>query len=293
VTILNGADGADPDVDGETVFEWDPDADGASDVDNRTLYAGYHFDTETGLYHVRYRYYHPTLGRWLSRDPAGYRDGMGLYEYTGSSPIDLFDPSGLSSILEPAAPLSDEQKNALPRLSPIVEGTDEEVCAWANARFDRENPDVVRCGCKVTRDEEAKPYRVAWRPGDEWQEMEIPIENPQKMGAKRVQVQYAYKGFGAKGWWRLNQIVWQEAKKGTATVLYQGTFAFVMRILGARNYLSDEEYTFFFEAKDPYDDYETQKIPDFYNGQRYADPNRSGPDPRCNPLDNNWIRDRY
>jgi len=95
VTILNGADGADPDVDGETVFEWDPDADGVSDVDNRTLYAGYHLDTETGLYHVRYRTYHPTLGRWLTRDPIDYADSMSLYQYGLSKPTRMIDPEGL------------------------------------------------------------------------------------------------------------------------------------------------------------------------------------------------------
>jgi len=96
VTILNGADGADPDVDGETVFEWDPDADGVSDVDNRTLYAGYHFDTETGLYSVRHRYYHPTLGRWLSRDPS--ESTRNFYEAVMSAPTIGLDPLGLEMI---------------------------------------------------------------------------------------------------------------------------------------------------------------------------------------------------
>jgi len=82
-------------VDGETVFEWDPDADGASDVDNRTLYAGYHLDTETGLYSVRHRMYHPTLGRWVTRDPIGYADGMSLYEYCRSGPLGATDATGL------------------------------------------------------------------------------------------------------------------------------------------------------------------------------------------------------
>jgi len=97
VTILNGADGADPDVDGETVFEWDPDADGASDVDNRTLYAGYHFDTETGLYSVRHRYYHPTLGRWLGRDREGYAEGLCVYLYGIANPVRFLDPAGLNT----------------------------------------------------------------------------------------------------------------------------------------------------------------------------------------------------
>jgi len=49
----------------------------------------------TGLYHVRHRMYHPTLGRWIQRDPIGYADGMSLYEYAGSSPVGGVDPSGL------------------------------------------------------------------------------------------------------------------------------------------------------------------------------------------------------
>jgi RHS repeat-associated protein len=68
---------------------------GASDYANEVLFAGYRYDTETGLYHVRHRTYHPTLGRWMQRDPDGYGDGMGLYEYTTSSPASAVDPLGL------------------------------------------------------------------------------------------------------------------------------------------------------------------------------------------------------
>ncbi|MFP4052961.1 MAG: RHS repeat-associated core domain-containing protein [Phycisphaerae bacterium] len=50
------------------------------------LYAGYRFDAAAGVYHVRHRYHHPTLGRWINRDPKGYVDGMNLYEYTASTP---------------------------------------------------------------------------------------------------------------------------------------------------------------------------------------------------------------
>jgi RHS repeat-associated protein len=88
-TVLHGADDADG-----AVTEWEEDT-GGSDWDNRVLYAGYRFDAETGLYHVRHRSYHPALGRWVQRDPAEYVDGMGLYEYVGSSPIAGTDPTGL------------------------------------------------------------------------------------------------------------------------------------------------------------------------------------------------------
>jgi RHS repeat-associated protein len=59
------------------------------------LYCGYRLDAETGLYHVRHRTYHPTLGRWNQRDPIGYEGGPSLYAYVGSQPLSTQDPSGL------------------------------------------------------------------------------------------------------------------------------------------------------------------------------------------------------
>lgn len=40
-----------------------------SDVDWETLYCGYRWDAETGLYQVRWRYLNSTVGRWITRDP--------------------------------------------------------------------------------------------------------------------------------------------------------------------------------------------------------------------------------
>jgi hypothetical protein len=48
--------------------------------------------------------YHPTLGRWLQRDPIGYADGMSLYEYVRSSPCGWRDPSGESLMLDSRGP---------------------------------------------------------------------------------------------------------------------------------------------------------------------------------------------
>ena len=47
-----------------------------------------------GLYHVRHRAYDPELGRWTRRDPIGYVDGMGLYQYVRGNPIVHGDASG-------------------------------------------------------------------------------------------------------------------------------------------------------------------------------------------------------
>lgn len=60
------------------------------------LYAGYHFDAEAGLYHVRHRQYHPTLGTFTTRDPIGYAAGdENLYRYVGNDPTGAVDPQGL------------------------------------------------------------------------------------------------------------------------------------------------------------------------------------------------------
>ncbi|MGE0365174.1 MAG: RHS repeat domain-containing protein [Phycisphaerales bacterium] len=67
---------------------------------NRRGYAGYEFDptfvgNKRSLYHVRHRVYDAGVGRWTRRDPLGYIDGMGLYEYVRTSPLRHTDDSGL------------------------------------------------------------------------------------------------------------------------------------------------------------------------------------------------------
>ena len=51
--------------------------------------------TTLSLSAARYRNYHPTLGRWIERDPEGYVDGMSLYQYCRSNPAGMTDPTGL------------------------------------------------------------------------------------------------------------------------------------------------------------------------------------------------------
>jgi len=53
----------------------------AAKLDNRKGYAGYEHDESLTMYHVRHRVCRADLGRWMTRDPLGYVDGMGLYEY--------------------------------------------------------------------------------------------------------------------------------------------------------------------------------------------------------------------
>ncbi len=57
--------------------------------------SGCRYDAETDNYYVRNRYYSPTLGRWLTRDPIGYQGGINLYGYVNSSPVGNVDARGL------------------------------------------------------------------------------------------------------------------------------------------------------------------------------------------------------
>jgi RHS repeat-associated protein len=59
---------------------------------NAYLYQGEQFDSETGFYHLRARYYNPATGRFLSEDPdIGPEDNLGSahpYLYAGADPVD-------------------------------------------------------------------------------------------------------------------------------------------------------------------------------------------------------------
>jgi RHS repeat-associated protein len=66
----------------------------ASAFDWVYLYTGRRFDRETGLYYFRNRYYDSSLGRFCSRDPITYFDGMN--RYGNYFVLNAMDPSGLS-----------------------------------------------------------------------------------------------------------------------------------------------------------------------------------------------------
>jgi RHS repeat-associated protein len=57
---------------------------------------GYQNDQDTGYYYVGNRYYDPTVGRFISTDPAGA--GTNWYAYCGSDPLNATDPTGLDQV---------------------------------------------------------------------------------------------------------------------------------------------------------------------------------------------------
>ena len=68
---------------------------GASGYAHVYTHAGRYLDAETGMYYYRHRMYHAQMGRFGSRDPAGYEGGdSSLYAYVQNNPAIHTDPKG-------------------------------------------------------------------------------------------------------------------------------------------------------------------------------------------------------
>lgn len=59
-------------------------------------YTAKEWDKETGLYYYRARYYDPSIGRFIQKDPIGFRGGdVNLYGYVHNNAVNRKDPFGL------------------------------------------------------------------------------------------------------------------------------------------------------------------------------------------------------
>ncbi|MBI1811848.1 MAG: RHS repeat-associated core domain-containing protein [Nitrospirae bacterium] len=59
-------------------------------------FTGREYDSEIGMYYYRGRYYYPSRGRFISKDPIGFGGGdVNLYRYVGNNPVNFTDPFGL------------------------------------------------------------------------------------------------------------------------------------------------------------------------------------------------------
>jgi len=56
-----------------------------------------YWDQESDLVYYGFRYYSPSLGRWISRDPIDEDDGPNIYAFIRNAGVNNFDPLGMSS----------------------------------------------------------------------------------------------------------------------------------------------------------------------------------------------------
>jgi len=55
---------------------------------------GYQKDPDSGLMLLGARYYDPSVGRFINRDPISYNGGLNLYGYCGNDPVQVTDRTG-------------------------------------------------------------------------------------------------------------------------------------------------------------------------------------------------------
>ena len=76
---------------GETVIQ-----DGESE--NNRLRNTKERDASIGLDNDGFRYYDPSSGRYVQRDPIGYGDGLNVYAHVTNNPVNNVDPLGLETL---------------------------------------------------------------------------------------------------------------------------------------------------------------------------------------------------
>jgi RHS repeat-associated protein len=70
-----------------------------TDFDWLFTYHGEFFDDETGYINYGYRFYSPTIGRWLSRDPIAEEGGVNLYAFVGNRTTNEVDQLGQTPVV--------------------------------------------------------------------------------------------------------------------------------------------------------------------------------------------------
>jgi len=142
---------------------------GFCDVGHQGLF----FDKEFGLVHNRARMLHPALGRFMQRDPIGYRDGMNLSVCLRGNPVVLRDPEGTGCASGPCSQPTGDTARACCKYS-IQESAFSETSVWIGGEptywrtVARRQAEVAnehkypshRLVCKCAREFESQDLRV-------------------------------------------------------------------------------------------------------------------------------------
>ena len=82
-------------------------------------YPGQWYDDESGLHYNRFRYYDPSVGRYISPDPIGLMGGLNPYVY-GPNAFSWIDPMGLTSVCPPGTQRIYEVPKKIPKGYKVV-----------------------------------------------------------------------------------------------------------------------------------------------------------------------------
>ena len=99
----------------------------ATAIGNRWLFTGRDWDAEQQAYNYRYRWYSPSLGRFLQTDPIRRGADDNLYRYVYNAPINLTDAKGLDPAFAPGIGMfsgltASQQVAAAEKAAPFVAG---------------------------------------------------------------------------------------------------------------------------------------------------------------------------
>jgi RHS repeat-associated protein len=83
-------------------------------LSNPFRFTGREFDSESGLYYMRARYFDSATGRFINEDPIAFYGGTNFYRYARSNPVNWADPSGLVEVV----PLPDANIHRLADIDP-------------------------------------------------------------------------------------------------------------------------------------------------------------------------------
>ena len=97
-------------------------------VINPIRYRGYYYDSETGFYYLKSRYYDPAIGRFISADSfilvGGSSSSLNLFAYCGNNPVNRVDYGGnfFAELWDFAQAAASEIGKAIGVMSPAYAG---------------------------------------------------------------------------------------------------------------------------------------------------------------------------
>lgn len=157
---------------GRAYVSTDPDRNPATadpGIDFNIRFPGQYFDAETGLHYNRFRYYDPSIGRYISADPLGRFGLLGVppfvsrageshsYSYALNDPINLRDLLGLQACGGQAPPMSLDDPIIDRHVPPEPEEPEEEE----GDDDGDEPPDCTEAGGRKCREDcKESPFKI-------------------------------------------------------------------------------------------------------------------------------------